>query len=122
MSISLPLASIILFVDFAIPIVMRPSMSFIKGLVIGAKIQCYDVIEPPPSHLGCSVLGRGAEPLVRTQFLEHPPTLNFGANHLKKWIQHPQKPPIPFLSPHNPHHGGGFWGGGQRVRAQLEQS
>ena len=34
--------------------------------------------------LGCSVLGRGAEPLVRTQFLEHPPTLNFGANHLKK--------------------------------------
>ena len=74
------------------------------------------------SPLGCSVLGRGAEPLVRTQFLEHPPTLNFGANHLKKWIQHPQKPPIPFLSPHNPHHGGGFWGGGQRVRAQLEQS
>ena len=72
--------------------------------------------------MGCSVLGRGAEPLVRTQFLEHPPTLNFGANHLKKWIQHPQKPPIPFLSPHNPHHGGGFWGGGQRVRAQLEQS
>ena len=73
--------------------------------------------------VGCSVLGRGAEPLVRTQFLEHPPTLNFGANHLKKWIQHPQKPPIPFLSPHNPHHGGGFWGGGgQRVRAQLEQS
>ena len=72
--------------------------------------------------VGCSVLGRGAEPLVRTQFLEHPPTLNFGANHLKKWIQHPQKPPIPFLSPHNPHHGGGFWGGCQRVRAQLEQS
>ena len=24
--------------------------------------------------MGCSVLGRGAEPLVRTQFLEHPPT------------------------------------------------
>ena len=61
--------------------------------------------------VGCSVLGRGAEPLVRTQFLEHPPTLNFGANHLKKWIQHPQKPPIPFLSPHNPHCRGGFWGG-----------
>ena len=61
--------------------------------------------------LGCSVLGRGAEPLVRTQFLEHPPTLNFGANHLKKWIQHPQKTPIPFLSPHNPHCRGGFWGG-----------
>ena len=77
-----------------------------------------------PLHcMGCSVLGRGAEPLVRTQFLEHPPTLNFGANHLKKWIQHPQKPPIPFLSPHNPHCRGGFWGGGgQRVRAQLEQS
>ena len=52
MSISLPLASIILFVDFAISIVMRPSMSFIKGLVIGARIQCYDVIEPPPSHWG----------------------------------------------------------------------
>ena len=64
--------------------------------------------------LGCSVLGRGAEPLVRTQFLEHPPTLNFGANHLKKWIQHPQKPPIPFLSPHNPHCRGGFWGGGSK--------
>ena len=48
MSISLPLASIILFVDFGIPIVMRPSMSFIKGLVIGARIQCYDVIEPLP--------------------------------------------------------------------------
>ena len=62
-------------------------------------------------NVGCSVLGRGAEPLVRTQFLEHPPTLNFGANHLKKWIQHPQKPPIPFLSPHNPHCRGGFWGG-----------
>ena len=72
--------------------------------------------------VGCSLLGRGAEPLVRTQFLEHPPTLIFGANHLTKWIQHPQKPPIPFLSPHNPHQGGGFWGGGQRVRAQLEQS
>ena len=64
------------------------------------------------AFLGCSVLGRGAEPLVRTQFLEHPPTLNFGANHLKKWIQHPQKPPIPFLSPHNPHCRGGFLGGG----------
>ena len=73
-------------------------------------------------RMGCSVLGRGVEPLVRTQFLEHPPTLNFGANDLKKWIQHPQKPPIPFLSPHNPHCRGGFWGGGQRVRAQLEQS
>ena len=71
--------------------------------------------------VGCSVLGRGAEPLVRTQFLEHPPTLNFGANHLKKWIQHPQNPPIPVLSPHNPHCRGDFWGG-QRVRAQLEQS
>ena len=84
----------------------------------------------PPPHgpggllrfVGCSVLGRGAEPLVRTQFPEHPPTLNFGANHLKKWIQHPQKTPIPFLSPHNPHCRGGFLGGGQRVRAQLEQS
>ena len=72
--------------------------------------------------MGCGVLGRGAEPLVRTQFLEHPPTLNFGGNHLKRWIQHPQKPPIPFLSPHNPHCRGGFLGGGQRVRAQLEQS
>ena len=66
------------------------------------------------ASMGCSVLGRGAEPLVRTQFLEHPPTLNFGANHLKKWIQHPQKPPIPFLSPHNPHCRGGFWGGGSK--------
>ena len=67
-----------------------------------------------PWYMGCSVLGRGAEPLVRTQFLEHPPTLNFGANHLKKWIQHPQKTPIPFLSPHNPHCRGGFWGGGSK--------
>ena len=71
-----------------------------------------------PAHLlctmGCSVLGRGAEPLVRTQFLEHPPTLNFGANHLKKLIQHPQKTPIPFLSPHNPHCRGGFLGGGSK--------
>ena len=65
-----------------------------------------------PATVGCSVLGRGAGPLVRTQFLEHPPTLNFGANHLKKWIQHPQKTPIPFLSPHNPHCRGGFLGGG----------
>ena len=40
----------------------------------------------------------------------------------KKWIQHPQKSPIPFLSPHNPHRRGGFFGGGQTVRAQLEQS
>ena len=79
--------------------------------------------EKPELHaVGCSILGRGAEPLVRTQFLEHPPTLNFGANRLKKWIQHPQKPPIPFLSPHNPHCRGGFFGVGQRVRAQLEQS
>ena len=61
--------------------------------------------------MGCSVPGRGAAPLVRTQFLEHPPTLDFWANHLKKWIQHPQKPPIPFLSPHNPHCRGGFLGG-----------
>ena len=72
--------------------------------------------------MGCNVLGRGAEPLVRTQFLEHPPSINFGANHLKKWIQHPQKTPSPFLSPHNPHCRGGFFWGGQRVRAQLEQS
>ena len=64
--------------------------------------------------MGCSVVGRGAEPLVRTQFLEHPPTLNFGVNHLQKWIQHPQKPPIPFLSPHNPHCSGGFGGGGSK--------
>ena len=71
----------------------------------------------------CSVLGRCAEPLVRAQFPEHPPSLNFGANHLKKWIRHPQKPPIPFLSPHNPHRRGGlFQGGGQRVRAKLEHS
>ena len=74
-------------------------------------------------RMGCSVRGRRAEPLVRTLFPEHPPSLNFGANHVKKWIQHPQKPPIPFLSPHNPHRRGVFLGGGggQRVRAQLEQ-
>ena len=71
-------------------------------------------------HLvGCSVLGRGAEPLVRTQSLEHPPTLNFGANHLKKWIQHPQKPPIPFLCSHNLHCRGGFFRGGVK---ELEHS
>ena len=88
----------------------------------GPRGLCLRAVLSPKKKMGCSVLGRGAEPLVRMQFLEHPPTLNFGANHLKKWIQHPQKPPIPFLSPHNPHHGGGFLGGGQRVRAQLEQS
>ena len=49
--------------------------------------------------MGCSVLGRGPGPLVRTQFPEHPRSLNFGANYLKKWIQHPQKPPSPFF-PH----------------------
>ena len=77
---------------------------------------------PVRAPVGCGVLGRGAEPLVRAQFPEHPPSLNFGANHLKKWILHPQKPPIPFLSPHNPHHRGVFFGGGggQRVRAELE--
>ena len=69
--------------------------------------------------MGCSVLGRGVEPLVRTQFPEHPPSLNFGANHLKKWMQHPQKTPIPFLSPHNPHRRGGFFGGGVK---ELEHS
>ena len=43
--------------------------------------------------------------------------------HLKKWIQHPQKPPNPFLSPHNPLRRGGFFlGGGQRVGVQIEQS
>ena len=81
-----------------------------------AEALLQDPLGTPTTHqgtvtMGCSVLGRGAEPLVRTQFLEHPPTLNFGANHLRKWIQHPQKPPIPFLFPHNPHHGGGLWGG-----------
>ena len=68
--------------------------------------------------MGCSVLGRGAEPLVTTQFPEHPPSLNFGANHLNKGIRHPQKPPIPFLSPHNPHRHGVFLGGGVK---ELEQ-
>ena len=82
---------------------------------------------PVRAPVGCGVLGRGAEPLVRAQFPEHPPSLNFGANHLKKWIRHPQKPPIPFLSPHNPHHRGVFfWGGGSksqsRVRTHLEHS
>ena len=62
--------------------------------------------------VGCSVLGRRAEPLVRTQFPEHPPSLNFGANHLKNRFTTLKTPPVPFLSPHNPHHRGGFfWGG-----------
>ena len=64
------------------------------------------------SSMGCSVLGRGAEALVRAHFAQHPPSLNFGAHHLKKCIRHPQKPPIPFLSPHNPHRRGGFLLGG----------
>ena len=76
-----------------------------------------DVGRQYPPQSGCGVLGLGAEPLVGAQFPEHPPRLDCGAKHLKKWIRHPQKPPIPFLSPHNPHRGGGFWGGRQRVRA-----
>ena len=55
----------------------------------------------PPS-MGCSVLGRGVEPLVRAQFLEHPPSRNFGANHLKKmdWAasKTPYPPPFPTQS------------------------
>ena len=47
--------------------------------------------------MGCGVLGRGAEPLVRAQFVKHPPSLNFGANHLKKGIRDPQKPPSHFF-------------------------
>ena len=49
--------------------------------------------------VGCSVLGHGAEPLVRTQFLEHPPSLNFGANHLKKMDSAPSKTPHPLSFP-----------------------
>ena len=58
--------------------------------------------------VGCSVLERGAEPLVRAPFPDQPPSLNFGANHPKKRIRYPQKPPIPFLSAHNPHRRGVF--------------
>ena len=58
-----------------------------------------DVNNEQARGIGCSVLGRGAEPLVRTQFLEHPPTLSYGANHLKNGFSTLKKPPSPFF-PH----------------------
>ena len=58
--------------------------------------------------MGCGVLGRGAEPLVRAQILEHPPSLNFGT--LKN-------PPSPFFPHTTLIVGVVFWGGGE-----LEQS
>ena len=114
---------------FAIkPAVTKDSYLYVRGTVDSVEgVFVYMSISPDIRIVGCSVLGRGAERLVRTQFPEHPPSLNFGANHLKKWIQHPQKPPIPLLSPHNPHHRGGFFlGGGSKslstVRTQLEHN
>ena len=66
------------------------------------------------AHMGCSVLGRGAEPLVTTQFPEHPPTLNFGANHLKKnGFSTLEKPPSPFF-PHITRIMGVVLGGGSK--------
>ena len=77
---------------------------------------------PWPHPLGCSVLGRGAEPLVRTQFPEHPPSLDFGANHLKNGFSTLKNPPSPFFPHITRIVGVVFFGGGQRVRAELEQS
>ena len=71
--------------------------------------------------LGCSVLGRCAEPLVRTQFPEHPPTLNFGANHLKNGFGTLKNPPSPFF-PHTTRIAGVFFGGEDKELAELEQS
>ena len=101
--------------NFRIPI--GPSIPLLPTFIVLITVRSLYMAPHPP--MGCSVLGRRAEPLVRTQFPEHPPNLNFGANHQKKWIQHPQKPPIPFLSPHNPHHRDGFFWGGVK---ELEQS
>ena len=63
------------------------------GVVLPLNVNGVSPPLPLPPHMdaygmGCRVLGRCAEPLVRTQFPEHPPSLNFGANHLKKWIRH----------------------------------
>ena len=69
--------------------------------------------------MGCSVLGRGAEPLVKTQFLEHPPTLNFGANNVKNKFSALKNPPSPFF-PHITLIVGVVFGGG-RVK-ELEHS
>ena len=85
-----------------------------RRAVATPTVQAFRVLAPLPWAMGCSILGCRAEPLVRTQFPEHPPSLHLGAYHLKKWIQHRQKTPIPFLSPHNPHRRGGFFGGGSR--------
>ena len=49
--------------------------------------------------MGCGVLGRGAEPLVRAQFLEHPPSLNFGANQLKNGFGTLKTPPLSHFFP-----------------------
>ena len=35
-------------------------------------------------HMGCGVPRHGVEPLVRAQFVEHPPSLIFWAHHPKK--------------------------------------
>ena len=48
--------------------------------------------------MGCGVLGRGAEPLVRAQFLEHPPSLDFaGKPPRKNGFGTIKKPPSHFL-------------------------
>ena len=66
------------------------------------------------------------EPLVRAQFLEHQRSINFGAHHLEKWIGHPHKNPISFVSPSSLIVGVVSRGGGGKVlfrsRADLEQS
>ena len=79
--------------------------------------------------MGCNILGRGAESLVRAQFPEHPPSLNFGTNHLKKkGFSTLKNPPSPFF-PHTTlivgvvfRRGGGGAKSWSRIRTGLEQS
>ena len=60
-------------------------------------------------------LGSGCEPINLDS------SSDSEAKDPKNWIGHPQKTTLPFLSPHNPNRKGGFWGGVQRVRAELKQ-
>ena len=71
--------------------------------------------------MGCSLLGRGAEPLVRAQFPKHQQSLNFGANHLTNGFG-TLKNPESFFFPHTTLIVGVMFFWGPRVRAELEQS
>ena len=72
-------------------------------------------------QMGCSLLGRGPEPLVRAQFLKHPHSLNYGANHLTNGFGTLKNTQAPFF-PHTTLIVGVILFGGPRVREVLEQS